>query len=117
MIKTGTIALMHFPHEDYSFTKLRPILIVCKAPSTFDDWLVCLVSTQTQHYIDGVDELLDNDVPDYQKSGVKTKSIIRIGQLLTTDKKNFVGEIGSISKARLKRIQANISKYVLRNEN
>lgn len=97
MIKPGTLVLLNVPHGDLTTTKLRPVLIIAKAPST---------------YIKGVDEIIDFNDPDYRVSGVKTQSLIRVSQLLTTDQKNFVGEIGSVSKARLKQVQSNIVDWI-----
>lgn len=48
MRRAGQTALLRFPHTDQTEGKLRPVLLLRKASSRFDDWLVCIVSSQLQ---------------------------------------------------------------------
>jgi len=45
MKRAGQIVLTPFPYTALSATKLRPVLMLRQA-SRFDDWLVCMVSSQ-----------------------------------------------------------------------
>jgi len=47
MKRAGQIVLTPFPYSDLSGAKLRPVLMLRQA-SRFDDWLVCMVSSQLQ---------------------------------------------------------------------
>lgn len=46
MKRAGQIALTPFPYTDLSGAKLRPVLLLRQASRRFDDWLVCMVSSQ-----------------------------------------------------------------------
>ena len=48
MKRSGQIVLPSSPYTDLSDTKLRPVLMLRQASANFDDWLVCMVSSQTQ---------------------------------------------------------------------
>lgn len=56
MKQAGQIALTPFPHTDLSGSKLRPVLLLRKASQRFDDWLVCMVSSQLNQAEAGLDE-------------------------------------------------------------
>jgi mRNA interferase MazF len=45
MKRAGQIVLTPFPYTDLSGARLRPVLMLRQA-SRFDDWLVCMVSSQ-----------------------------------------------------------------------
>lgn len=46
MRRAGQIALLRFPGTDLSVGKLRPVVLIAPTPGPYDDWLVCMVSTQ-----------------------------------------------------------------------
>jgi mRNA interferase MazF len=52
-----------------------------KLPSQFDDWLICMISSQLRHHVEGFDEIIKPDDNDFGKSGLKVASVIRIGRL------------------------------------
>lgn len=52
MISEGDIVLFRFPQSDLQGGKLRPALLLKKIPSQYDDWLVCMISSQLRHRIE-----------------------------------------------------------------
>ncbi len=46
MIRDGKIVLFRFPQTNQTTGKLRPALVLRKLPGPYDDWLICMVSTQ-----------------------------------------------------------------------
>ena len=56
MTRAGQIVLFPFPNTDFTRAKLRPALVVGKLPGTFNDWLICMISTQARHFIEGFDD-------------------------------------------------------------
>jgi mRNA interferase MazF len=51
MKQAGQIILFRFPQTDLEEGKLRPALLLGKLPGDFDDWLICMISSQIRHYI------------------------------------------------------------------
>lgn len=66
----GDMLLADLPQADGT-TKLRPTLFLCRMPP-FQDFLVCGVSTQLQHAVPGLDELIGPTDPEFCTSGLKT---------------------------------------------
>src|SRR5690625_6346076 len=77
MKQPGQIVLFHFPQTDLSEGKLRPALLVGPLPGPYDDWLICMISSQTHQYLEGFDEIVAEEHSDFEASGLKRTSIIR----------------------------------------
>lgn len=60
--------------------KLRPALLLSKLPGEYDDWLICMISSQTHQYISGFDEIIEEGSEDFRESGLKVTSVIRVGR-------------------------------------
>ena len=46
MKQAGQIVLFRFPQTDLEEGKLRPALLLNKVPGEYDDWLICMISSQ-----------------------------------------------------------------------
>ena len=51
MIQEGQIVLFKFPLTDQTVGKLRPALVIRKLPSLHDDWLICMISSQSSQQV------------------------------------------------------------------
>ncbi len=51
MKQPGQIILFRFPQADLAQGKPRPALLIGKLPGQYDDWLICMISTQMKHYV------------------------------------------------------------------
>lgn len=58
MKRAGQIVLFRSPQTDLEEGKLRPALLLGKLPGEYDDWLICMISSQTRHYVAGFDEVV-----------------------------------------------------------
>ena len=112
MKQAGQIVLFRFPHTDLYEGKLRPALLIAKLPGEFDDWLICMISSQTRHYIPGFDELLLENEPDFPDSGLKVGSVIRIGRLAVVEGEILLGSVGQISSDRIIRIKNQLAEWL-----
>ena len=113
MKEPGQVVLFKFPQTDQFDAKLRPALLIGKLPGYFSDWLICMISTQLRHYVDGFDELIKKDADDFGSSGLKAESVVRVGRLAVVDEKILIGSIGEIAPARLRRIKSVLADWVL----
>ncbi len=112
MIQDGHVVLFKIPQTDQTQGKLRPALVIRKLQGPYDDWLVCMISSQLTQKITGFDEIIAESDADFKQSGLKTSSIIRIGRLAVVDKNILLGSIGSISTERLNLIKNRLSNWI-----
>ena len=108
----GQIVLFPFPHTDQTTSKLRPALLLGKVPGDFDDWLICMISSQLRQETKGFDEIIQEGDPDFPSSGLKAISLIRLGRLAVVDGGLLAGTIGAIFPDRLKEIKKRISVWI-----
>jgi mRNA interferase MazF len=112
MTQEGQIVLFRFPQTNQAPAKLRPALILRKLPGQYDDWLICMISTQLSHKIEGLDEIIGLDDVDYKDSGLKSLSLIRVTRIAVVEEIIFLGSIGEISQLRLERIKDSLSDWI-----
>lgn len=91
--------------------KNRPA-IVLRAMPPYGDLLVCGVSTQLRQEVVGFDEPIGPGDPDFQDSGLKAPSLIRLGYLAVLPASGLLGAIGSISEIRHVRLLERLSTHL-----
>lgn len=112
MIEEGQVALFRFPKTDLAEGKLRPALVIRKLPGPYDDWLICMISSQVERAIDGFDEVISTNDSDFANSGLKTESVVRLSRLAVIERGALVGAVGHVGSERLTRIRATISDWI-----
>jgi mRNA interferase MazF len=112
MMAEGNLVLFRFPQTDRHEGKLRPALVIRRAPGQYDDWLLCMVSSRLEHGIGGFDEFLRPGDVDFEKSGLKAVSVIRIARLAVVNREILLGRIGEIDSARLLRIKNKLAEWL-----
>jgi mRNA interferase MazF len=110
-MKEGDIILAPVPQAD-GIIKARPAIILREVPP-YKDFLVCGVSTQLNQLVRGFDEIIGPDDTDYVLSGLKTKSLIRLGFLAVLPRSKIIGSIGSIAPDRHQRLLKTLSDYLI----
>ena len=105
MKQAGQLVIFRFPQTDLEEGKLRPALLLGKLPGEYDDWLICMISSQTRHYVSEFDEIVQETDYDFATSGIKVASVIRVGRLAVVSGEILLGAIGQISPERLERIK------------
>lgn len=113
MKRAGQIALTPFPDTDLTISKRRPVLLIRQASSRFDDWLVCMVSSQLHQAEFGLDEIVAGSDPDFGDSGLKAPSVLRLSRLAVLDSAVLVGCIGWIAEDRLMRIRGRLGGWIM----
>ena len=113
MISEGQIFLLRFPQTDLQNGKLRPVLVLRKLPTRYNDWLICMISSRLDQNTAEFDEILTQDNPDFSGSGLKIPSVIRMCRLAVVDSAILLGKIGQIDNSRLLRIKQRLSQWIL----
>ena len=112
MIEDGQVVLFRFPTSDLKAGKLRPALVIRKLPGEYDDWLICMISSQLGRAIQGFDEIVRTDDPDFRDSGLKTESVVRVFRLAVVEREVLLGAVGAIGSERLARIRTTLSAWI-----
>ena len=112
MIQEGQITLFRFPQTDQTIGKLRPALVLRKLSGPYDDWLICMVSSQLSQKIPEFDGVVYENDPDFVQLGLKISSVIRVSRLAVVSKDILLGSIGNISDERLKLIKTRLSIWI-----
>jgi len=112
--QAGQVVLFRFPHTDLEEGKLRPALLLGKLLGEYDDWLICMISSQMRHYIPEFDDMVREDDADFAASGLKAASVIRIGRLAVVQGEILLGAIGQIAPERLRRIKSRLAEWLVR---
>lgn len=112
MIQEGQIVLFNFPETDRISKKLRPALVIRKLPGVFDDWLICMISSQLSQKVSEFDEIINREDKDFPKYSLKMPSLIRIGRRAVVERKILQGSIGKINERRLALIKNRLSEWI-----
>lgn len=113
MKQAGQIVLFRFPQADLKEGKLRPALLLGRLPGEYDDWLICMVSSQVRPYTADFEEMIQESDPDFTRSGLKVSSVIRVGRLAVVEGNILLGSIGQIASERLQRIKSRLAKWLV----
>jgi mRNA-degrading endonuclease toxin of MazEF toxin-antitoxin module len=112
-MKRGKIILTPFPFTDLTKNKVRPALVVSSDRRKDNDVIIAFISSVLDSInLFGTDILLDSKEMSFKETGLKTTSIIRTDKLATIDKKIILGELGSIDKELIKKVDEKL-KVVL----
>ena len=112
MKKAGQVVVFRFPQTDLEEDKIRPAFLLGRLPGEHDDWLICMISSQTRQYISGFDEIIEDSSEDFKQSGLKVTSVVRVGRLAVVSAEMLLGAIGEISGDRLNRVKKNLSNWL-----
>jgi len=112
-MKPGQIVLFSFPKIQQKQIKLRPALMIAKFPTIYEDWLICMISSNLKQYTANFDEIIEKSSKDFVQSGLKTDSVIRVSRLAVVEGNKLKGAIGYISQQRLITIKHNITSWLI----
>ena len=109
-MKEGDVVLTPFPQADGK-TKNRPAIVLRVMPP-FGDLLVCGVSRQLHQQVADLDEVIAITDADFDSSGFRDASLIRLGFLALLPASEFLGDIGSISTERHHRLLRRLASHL-----
>lgn len=113
MKRPGQLALLRLAQTDLSRGKLRPLLLLRRASSRFDDWLVCMVTSRLHQAEPDLDEpILPND-PDFAATGLKAPSVARLSRLAVVEGATLAGALGAVAPARLDRMRQRLAHWIV----
>jgi len=112
MISEGQIVLFKFSQTDQKEGKLCLSLVLRKLPGKFNNWLICMISSQLHQLLPELDEVIIPKDSDFLQSGLKLPSIIRTSRLSVVDGEILLGKLGQIDRARLFRVRQKLAEWI-----
>ena len=110
--RSGQVVLFRFPQTDFGVGKLRPALLIAPLPTNYDDWLVCMMSSQTHQTVSDLDETITRSDVDFALSGLKADTVIRLTRLAVVSDSIFVGSLGEIGNERLQALRSRLARWI-----
>lgn len=110
-MQEADIALIPIPQADGTM-KNRPVILLRELPP-YRDFLVCGISTQLHQEVSGFDDIISPSDSDFATSGLRKKSLIRLGFLAVVPRSQIVGSIGTISSDRHQHLLKTLSDYLV----
>jgi mRNA interferase MazF len=111
-MKPGDIVIIRFPQADLQAGKLRPALVVAIAPGHYADVLLALISSRTYQAIPEFDEMIEPSDSDYEATGLKAPSVIRLARLATVETSVINARLGNISSERLRQLRERLIDWL-----
>jgi len=96
----GDIVVAAFPYTDLSGQKRRPALVL-NENTEYGDVILAFISTQVPAYSSPTSILLANTDPDFQQTGLKTDSVIRLDKLATIERRLITRRLGKLGQSKL----------------
>ena len=112
MRQPGQIALLRFPQTDLAPGKPRLVALLGEMPGPYDDWLVCMISSQLRQEVSGFDEVIRDSDADFTRSGLKVTSVLRISRLAVVEGSVLLGAVGEIGPERLHHIRTRLARWI-----
>lgn len=110
-MQEADVILTPLPQADGTI-KNRPAIILRELPP-YGDFLVCGVSTQLHQQVLDFDNIISSSDPGFVASGLRSKSLIRLGFLAVLPRNKIIGSIGHISSGRYKYLLKTLSDHLL----
>ena len=113
-MKAGDVVLVRLPQAAGGPPKLRPALVLAILPGSFQNLLICGISTQLRDLQPEWDEQIDPSDADYSASGLHRLSAIRLSYLYAAESQDISGTLGQIGRERLERLRQRLIGILLR---
>ncbi|MBE9242916.1 type II toxin-antitoxin system PemK/MazF family toxin, partial [Synechocystis salina] len=92
----GDVVFVDFPYADQASSKLRPALIIAIIPGKYNDVLIAAISSRLYQAISNFDELIKQTDDDFELTGLKIPSLIRLGKLTSVESQMISARLGNI---------------------
>ena len=108
MPKKGAVVLVPFPFTNLTGTKVRPAVVV-STRTNGSDVIVAFITSKTGR-VGNFSVLVRTHEAQFEKTGLKGDSVIRVDKLATLERSVLLGELGEVSRVCLKKVDAALRK-------
>ena len=104
------IVLIDFPFDDFSESKLRQALCLTNPISKYKQIVLTVISSNLQNANEITDIIIEKTQIDFNRTGLKVSSVIKIHRLLTTSDKIIRKIIGDLPESYHSEVYKKIKK-------
>ncbi len=108
----GDVVLARMPQIAGATPKVRPALLLAVLPGSYQNLLLCGISTQIQQIQAFWDEFIEPGDGDFPSSGLHQASVIRLSFLVAAAPVDVSGVIGRIDSPRLERLRRRLADHL-----
>jgi len=103
----GKIVLIPFPFTNLTASKFRPALVLFEGEK---DVVVAFISSRVPREPAPTDIIVDESNPEFEQTGLKMASVIKLDKVATISKDLILGEIGEIGVQLRKEVNNKIAE-------
>jgi mRNA interferase MazF len=93
------IVLINFPFDNYSETKLRPSLCLTDPISKYKQIIFAPITINLNNATENSDLIIENTTDEFEKTGLKVSSVIKLHRLITASDKIIQKTIGILPES------------------
>ena len=97
LLQKGDVVLAHFPFSDLLNTKLRPAIVLCLS-TVNQEVTVCFITSKNADPLSTDEFLIHPSDPDFQATGLKVVSKVRVTKIVTLERKLITRKLGELDK-------------------
>jgi mRNA interferase MazF len=112
-MKAGDVVLIQLPQIGGGSLKSRPALVLALLPGTYQNVLICGISTQLHSLEPDWDDTIEPSDADFAQSGLRRASAIRPSYLYGADAREISGVIGRVDAVRLDRVRRRLAELLI----
>ena len=101
-----------FPFGNLKTRKFRPVLCLTEPQGKHKELLLAYISTNIAGNKMPRDLVIWKNDKDLAMTGLKESSVIKLNKLLTLPKAMILGQLGKLSPAQIKKVQAKLKKLL-----
>ena len=105
----GKIVLVPFPFTDLTAAKLRPALVIHESER---DVIIAFISSKVPPKSSESEVVIAKGRQGFEKTGLKTDSVIRLDKVATVLKELIVGELGELVGDMVQEVNAKLTKIM-----
>ncbi|NKB70569.1 MAG: type II toxin-antitoxin system PemK/MazF family toxin [Candidatus Latescibacteria bacterium] len=98
----GTVVLTPFPFTNLAGQKNRPAIVLSRSRQG-EDVVLAFVSSVVREPTEA-DVLISTDHPDFEATGLKRDSVVKLDKLATINRKIILGRLGDLSPELLEEV-------------
>ena len=110
MVSEGDIVVARLPQAD-GVSKLRPVVLLRELPG-FGDYLVCGVSSQVRHAVEGFDVVIEDRNEAFGATGLRGSSVVRLAFMAVVPVDRMKSRLGRLPGELLEALQVSLARHL-----